>query len=303
MAHGARDAFLKKIIELIKQEQDIYIVTADLGAPCLDEVKEKFPQRLVNVGIAEQNMISVACGMALVGKKVIAYTSNPFTIIRAYDQIRNAVANMKVPLVIVGIGAGFSISEYGSTHYAIDDYNIMRVCPNIQTVSISDKEMAIQAAELVNKKEGTFYLRFDKNVEETLYGNDLIDFEVGFRTVKEGKDIAIITFGNDVKQIVARVKDESWKVIDLYGYPFDEKRLCNELKNCDRIITIEENLLPGGLGSSVIEALQNCNIFIPVKRYGLDFKNGFPQYYGSSCYLRKQNGIDIDVIIGKIEKG
>lgn len=302
MAHGARNLFLSGVIDLIKQGEDIYIVAADLGAPCLDEVKEKFPQRLVNVGIAEQNMIAVSCGIALTGKKAVAYTSNPFTIIRAYDQIRNAVANMKIPLVIAGIGTGFSISEYGATHYSVDDYNIMRACPAIQTVTVSDAEMAKQAVQLVSEYKKPYYLRFDKNVEESLYGMDKIAFDEGFRVVKPGEGVMVAASGNDVHQIVDRAQGEPWKIVDLYGYPFDKDSFCRELEGCSKVVTVEENVLPGGLGGAVLEALADVGADIPVVRYGLDFGEGFPEYYGSPAYLRKRCGIDVDEIVERIKE-
>ena len=302
MAHGARNLFLSGVIDLIKQGEDIYIVAADLGAPCLDEVREKFPQRLVNVGIAEQNMIAVSCGIALTGKKVVAYTSNPFTVIRAYDQIRNAVANMKIPLVIAGIGTGFSISEYGATHFSVDDYNIMRACPAIQTVTISDAEMAKQAVDFVSKYEKPYYLRFDKNVEDSLFGTEKIAFSEGFRVVKQGEGLMVVASGNDVRQIVDRAQGEPFKIVDLYGYPFDQKSFCRELEGCDKIVTVEENVLPGGLGGAVCEALADVGVDIPVVRYGLDFRDGYPEYYGSSAYLRQRCGIDVGEIMEKIKE-
>lgn len=302
MAHGARNLFLSGVIDLIKQGEDIYIVAADLGAPCLDEVKEKFPQRLVNVGIAEQNMIAVSCGIALIGKKVVAYTSNPFTVIRAYDQIRNAVANMKIPLVIAGIGTGFSISEYGATHYSVDDYNIMRACPAIQTVTVSDAEMAKQAVQLVREHKKPYYLRFDKNVEESLYGMEKIEFNKGFRIAKPGEGVMVVASGNDVRLIADRAQGQPWKIVDLFGHPFDKESFCRELEGCGKVVTVEENVLPGGLGSAVIEALADVGVHIPVVRYGLDFADGFPEYYGSPAYLRKRCGIDADKIVEGIKE-
>ena len=119
-AHEVRNVYLTRIIEEIKKGEDLYIVSADLAAPCMDEFRESCPRRYVSVGIAEQNLIAVASGLALSGKKVVAYAANPFTVTRAFDQIRNCVSMMNLPIVIAGLGAGFSVTECGATHFVLD---------------------------------------------------------------------------------------------------------------------------------------------------------------------------------------
>ena len=133
---SSRDVYLTNIVRRIEDGENIYFVSADLAAPVLDDFRKSYPENYVPVGIAEQNLIAIASGIALAGEKVIAYTSNPFLVFRAYDQIRNSIALMDLPITLVGVGAGFSIAEYGATHFSLEDINLLRCCGNFTIFNI-----------------------------------------------------------------------------------------------------------------------------------------------------------------------
>lgn len=302
--HGARNVYLETIHNMLRQGEDIVLVSCDLGAPCLDEFRNNFPKRFVNVGIAEQNLISIASGIALSGKRVIAYAANPFPVLRGFDQIRNLVSMMHIPLSIVGVGTGFSISEYGATHYDIEDISLIRTCPNIKIITVSDENMAKKAAYLTLKGEGSLYIRFDKMIYGNLYSDnhDEIDFEKGFRVLKDGKDAAIVTNGYFSKALYEQMGkfEEAGlgiKLIDIYGIPVDRGEMIKELTTVKGIVTVEEHVLQGGLGSMLLEILADSRLLKPVKRIGLRFDNGYPKTYGSREYLLRMNGLDIEDII------
>jgi transketolase len=302
--HGARNVYLETIHNMIKQGEDIVLVSSDLAAPCLDEFRTNYHKRYVSVGIAEQNLISIACGIALSGKRVIAYAANPFPVLRGFDQIRNGVSLMNIPLSIVGVGTGFSIPEYGATHYNIEDISLIRTCPNMKIITVSDEIMAEKVAYYTLNSTKPSYIRFDKMVYGKIYsdnGNDF-NFDKGYHVLSDGNDIAIITNGYFSKAIFEQ-KDKfeevglSVKLIDIYGIPVDKAALVQELYNIKGIVSVEEHVLQGGLGSMILEILADIIMIKPMKRIGLNFEDGYPKTYGSREYLLKINGLDIENII------
>lgn len=302
--HDARNRYLDEIYSLIKSGEDIVIVSADLAAQSLDALKRDYPKRFITVGIAEQNLISVSCGLALTGKKVIAYTSSPFPVLRGFDQIRNAVSLMKLPISILGIGSGFSIPEYGATHYCIEDMSLMRTCANLKTISISDENIAKEGAQLSLTTNQPLYFRFDKMISGNL-SNDSIDFEKGFRSFGNGSDVAIVTNGYFTQELFHQLDTLSSagissKIIDVFSIPFDEEKFIAEIKGIKHIITIEEHVLQGGVGSIVLEVLSDNNVYKPIKRIGLNFTSGYPNIYGSREYLLETNGLSIQDLLKQI---
>lgn len=297
--HGARNIYLEKICEYMDDGEDVFIVSADLGAPCLDHFRIKYPQRFVNVGIAEQNMVVVSAGLALQGKKVIAYTSNPFPVLRAFDQIRNTVSLMNVPLTIVGVGTGFSIPEYGATHFTIEDINILKTCPNLEIINISDNVMAKEMACRTILEKRPFYVRFDKMIGEELKMKDnIIDWSKGLRIFNEGNDGVLFTTGNTVLEILPLINKLELNnifltLVDVFKFPILGSEIAKILKNKKFAITLEELNLQGGLGSSILEVMADYECFLPTKRFGLDMTKGFPNEYGSREYLKKGYGLDL----------
>lgn len=142
-----RDSFFKQIYEMMKHDKDIVIVVADMSTPIFDKVREDFPHRFFNTGIAEQNAILVASGLAREGKKVFVYAISTFMVMRCYEQIRVSQGVMKLPITIVGVGSGYSYDDSGPTHHMLEDISIMRVLPHMTIHSISDNVMARRVAE------------------------------------------------------------------------------------------------------------------------------------------------------------
>lgn len=293
-AHEVRNVYLTRIIEEIKKGEDLYIVSADLAAPCMDEFRESCPHRYVSVGIAEQNLIAVASGLALSGKKVVAYAANPFTVTRAFDQIRNCVSMMNLPIVIAGLGAGFSVTECGATHFVLEDVNILRGCGHIRSINISDMSLAEHMVDETLRAVQPYYIRFDKLVESRYTLTDE-EFEKGYRRLKqEDGDICILSTGIMATECIEIIQglDQKISVIDVFAFPFDAVSLAADLKKYQKLITVEEMTLQGGLGSAVLEALSDAECSIPVKRFGVDMTGGYPEKYGSRDWHMKNQGID-----------
>src|SRR3989338_1388709 len=137
-----RDAFFDELFEIAKDDSNVVFITADMGAQSLIRFKGSLSSQFINVGVAEQNMISIAAGLALVGKKVFVYTIIPFATLRCYEQIRNDLCCMNLPVTIIGVGPGFCYASDGPTHHATQDIAVMRVLPEITILNPSDSIMA-----------------------------------------------------------------------------------------------------------------------------------------------------------------
>ena len=301
-----RDAYLKEIVRAIFDGDDVYIVASDLAAPCLDKVRAEYPKRYVPVGIAEQNLIAVASGMALVGKKVIAYTSNPFMVFRAFDQIRNCACLMNLKVTLVGLGAGFSPPDYGFTHFILDDINLLMGLPNLTIYNISDINLARYAAQKTPALEAPLYVRIDRLVNSEY---DLTDADIqrGFRFLHRAAqtDVCVVATGIMSTECldVLKAHDEfSARVtlIDLFAFPFEAHALVAELRKYRRVITVEEMRLQGGMGSAVLEALSDVDVQVPVRRMGVDISRNLSPRYGSRDWHLKQFGLDKDSIAENI---
>jgi transketolase len=304
---NVRDIYFETIYDLIKQGEDIVVVSADLAAPSLDIFRKDFGNRFINVGIAEQNLITVACGLALSGKKAIAYGLNPFPITRAFDQIRNTVSSMNIPITIAALNAGLCSAESGATHLAVEDVCLMRTLPRIKTVNISDQIIAKKAAYNSAFSSQPSYIRFDKQISCQLYDQNEIDFNLGFTVHGNGRDVAIITTGYQVglfKDQINKFIDRGLNVtlIDCYALPLDETKLLEVLKNVKVIVTVEENCLAGSLGSMILEILSDNEILKPVKRFGINFQNGYPSNFGDREYFLNNLGLDINYILEETYK-
>lgn len=301
----ARYVYLDTVYELVKQGEDIVIVSADYAAPSLDVFRRDFPERYVSVGIAEQNLIQVACGLALSGKRVVAYGMAPFPCIRAFDQIRNAVAMMKLPISIASAGVGFAIPEFGATHYNTEDVGMMRMIPDMKIVNITDTILAQSAAEQITRTDKPLYLRFDKYTGGKLYKKEDVDFEKGFYGFGNEGKIVIIASGYYTERMLELINKEplksiGCKVIDMYALKVDEKEFADEIREADYIITVEEHVRTCGIGTYILEILSDNNLVKKVKRIGIDFDKNYPAEFGKREIFWERYNLDDESIIHSI---
>lgn len=300
-----RDAFWNKVYELAKDNRDIVIVTADMGAPALDKIRRDLSPQFINVGIAEQNAITLAAGLTLAGKHVFTYAIAPFITLRCLEQIRVENAIMKIPITIVGVGAGFGYEDSGPTHHLTEDIAVMRSMPSITIHSVTDSVMASAFAEMSCKMQITNYVRLDRQILPDIY-DDKVDFSKGISVLKENKDFYIISTGSmthtaiDVTNKLEKQKI-SLGVIDIYTLPINEKLLIESVKKAKKLITLEEHFLPGGFGSAVSEVLIDNNLLIPIKRIGLPIAKGYCYKYGGREVIREYYGVDKNSIEKKIK--
>ena len=299
---GMRDAFSDALYNLAKQDKDVILITSDTGAICHNEFRQKFSAQYINIGIAEQNMVGVAAGLAMSGKIVFIYGIVPFTTMRCYEQIRIALSCMNLPVTIVGVGAGLDYSTLGPTHHGYEDIALMNLLPNMSVYSPSDSLMAGFMVQDCYKQPGPKYVRLDRRGVPLIYANaKQIDMRKGYTVLKEGSDGYIIATGRMVLTALAAAKELSSAsldigVIDLFRIkPLNKTRLWPVINNARFLITLEEHFASCGIGSILAQFLAENNANIPFKAIGLD--NAFCRKYGSRDYLLRLNNIDADNIV------
>lgn len=302
-----RDAFWTCIYEEMKVNQDIIIVVADMGTPIFDTIKKEFPYRFINVGIAEQNAILIAAGLAKQKLKVFVYAIAPFITLRCYEQIRVQCSIMNIPLTIVGVGAGFSYSDSGPTHHLFEDIAIMRALPNMVVHSVTDNIMARKVAKLSLDMTVPNYVRLDRRINDDIY-TDTSDFSRGFTRFRDGEHGYILSTGAMVHQSleVAEALEERnifLGVVDIHRIPCSEQQLILAIaahSRPRRLISVEESFLNGGLGSYILEIISDHKVYANIKRFGIS--KGWAYRYGGREDNLSHHGLDKETLTDNIEK-
>lgn len=296
---NVRDRFFYEIYNRVKSGEDVSLVSTDLGAPSLDDFRRDFPQRFVNVGIAEQNAIAVAGGLSLAGKKVVTYGLNPFPVTRAFDQIRNLMASLELPITVAALKAGTATAEAGVSHMALENISLLRTLKNVRIISPSDETISKMAVDEMMSRPAPRYIQFDPFITDVLYDETEIDYKKGFALSGPRSDIAIVSTGIWAH----RLKRENLQVrlIDCFALPLCEEDFCDELKHYKRIITIEDGVERGGIGSMTLEILNDYRVAIPVERMALKLGNGYPHVLSDRNLIFEQEGLTLDNLKKKLE--
>jgi transketolase len=301
-----RDVFIEQIYNRMHEDDNIFFLCADFGSPKLDALREKFKNRFINVGIAEQNLINVATGLALEGYTVYAYAIAPFLTMRAYEQIRvnlSLLSQIKeINVNLIGVGAGLSYDVSGPTHHCLEDISIIRTLPNMIVFSPSDWVLAQEFLDYSINVKKPKYLRFDGKPIPRIYENaNAIKFEDGFSELFHGDDICLVTTGymtNKAIRIAKKFADNNIfiGVIDVYLLkPFNEELFFEKIKPYAQVITLEESFInKGGLDGLISKILDSNNSGIGFKRMG--FEDAYVFDIGSRDYLHTLNNLDEDSI-------
>ncbi len=300
-----RDAFFNKIYDIASNDKNVIFMTADADAFSLKKYKKDFPNQFMNVGVSEQNLINVASGLALSGKKVFIYTIIPFITMRCYEHIKVNICSMNLPVTIIGTGSGLSFGNDGPTHHAIQDISIMRTLPEITILNPIDSSSAVACANLSYKNNSPTYVRLDKGTFNNIY-NDKDNYSDGLKIIKELSDINVISTGYMTQQatkIANQLKNYSINIgiVDVYRLkPVNDKALLKIINMSKYIVTIEENSIVGGLGTIVSEIMTDNNTNTILKRIAIPDVQCFA--YGSREWLHEKYKIDIDNIVKYIRK-
>lgn len=261
-----RDAFFINLYEEMSKNENIYLITADFGAPMLDKIRESFNKRAINIGIAEQNAINIAAGLALEGKCVYVYGIAPFISMRPFEQLRinlsalSSLRNINVNIISVGAGVSYSIS--GPTHHCLEDLSLIRTLPNFEIFSPSDSELVNRYFKHTIEIKRPKYLRFDATALLNLE-YDAYDINDGFRVKKSKKsNIAIISTGYMSQKAYEISKEYDIELIDIYSINSNQNdKLIEYINRYEHIITLEEGFINcGGLDSYINFYIKNKNI-------------------------------------------
>jgi|TARA_B110000902_G_C14170469_1_gene536627 transketolase len=290
-----RNAFFDEFVKIAKKDKNVILLTADTDADSLKKFKKENPDRFINTGVAEQETINLATGLALSGKKVFIYSLLPFITMRCFEQIKINICSLKLPITIIGLGTGLSFSHYGPAGHGVIDIGLMRMLPEMQILNPSDPVLAGKFANVAYRSKLPVYIRLNKGQDFSFYKKNL-DITNGFEEVKKGKNICVITTGNIIKNIVniqkkLLIKSKHIGVIDLYQInPIKKAKLIKILKNYSKILTIEENIYNSGIGSIIAELILDNDLKIKLKRVALKNEQCFK--YGSVEWLHKSYSID-----------
>ena len=296
-----RDALFNEIFELAKIDKNVILLSGDTGAFIFTQFKKELPNQFFNLGINEQNMMSVAAGLAKMGKKPFIYGISNFVTIRCLEQIRIDVCGMNLPVTILGTGTGLIYSSDGLTHHITEDVSVMRAMPNMRIFSPSDHNMLGSLVHTAYKHNGPCYIRFDKGPFERKYDFKTDGIEVPYSVFLaiQPKALYIIATGVTV-DIALKVKallQDSIGVIDITRLkPVDIKTLPIFLKeHATHIITLEEHTTTGGLGTIIQELMTEYKINVFIKVMGIPDK--FVYEVGDRDYLRKFYGLDSETVL------
>ena len=302
---ATRESYGNALVELGKEHENLVVLDADLAAATKTGMfKKVFPERHIDCGIAECNMIGIAAGLSTAGKVPFASSFAMFAAGRAFEQVRNSVGYPKLNVKIGATHAGISVGEDGATHQCNEDIALMRTIPGMVVINPSDDVEAKAAVKAAYEHQGPVYMRFGRLAVPVINDNEDYKFELGKGVVlREGKDVAIIATGLPVancleaaEKLAAEGIDA--KVINIHTIkPLDEELIVAAAKETGKVVTVEEHSVIGGLGSAVCDVL--CEQ-APTKVLKIGINDTFGES-GPAVELVKKYGLDADSIYEKVK--
>ncbi|MBI5449201.1 hypothetical protein HY948_02680 [Candidatus Gottesmanbacteria bacterium] len=301
-----RYAFIKSLLHEAEKNDRIMLLTGDLGFTVFEEFRERYPRQFLNVGVAEQNLMGIATGLALSGKIVFAYSIATFATMRPLEQIRLDIASHNAPIIIVGTGAGFSYGHASISHHAMEDIALMRVIPGMTVICPADPTEASWATRQAIKINRPVYLRLGMKGEPNLYESHT-KLTIGKGSIlRKGKGVALIATGNIVGntlQAATLLAHEHINptVVSMHTIkPLDATLITSIIDTHKTIITIEEHSVIGGLGSAVAEIIAEQQSSPKFRRLGIPDR--FMSKIGSQQYLRDLVGLSPKKIAAAVKK-
>ncbi len=301
-----RTAFFRTLLELAQADDRIHLVVGDIGFGSVEPFVEKYPDRFINIGVAEQNMIGIAAGLALSGKIVFAYSISNFPTLRCLEQIRNDVCYHNASVNIVAVGGGFSYGALGMSHHVTEDIAIMRALPNMTVVAPGDPVETELATRAIASHKGPCYLRLGRAGEPVIHKQG-IDFKLGRAILtRQGTDLTLISTGALLEmtmQVAESLEDYGMqaRVLSMPTVkPLDCEAVLMAGRETRAIVTLEEHSILGGLGGAVAEILaESAEEKVLFKRIGLP--SVFSAYVGDQQYLRAAYGLSKEGIVESIK--
>ncbi len=296
-----RDAFVRVLMEAMERDPRIVLLTGDLGFGVLRPVKERYPDRLINAGIAEQGMLSMAAGLAATDRTVLVYSIGNFPTLRPLEQIRNDCAYHGANVKIICVGGGFVYGSLGMSHHATEDLSVMRAIPEITCFAPGDPAETEAVTREMLARKGTCYLRLGRGNEPMVHEGPLEGWIFPRAvTLREGMDLALLSTGGILTQTVraAELLEQQGISARVISFPclkpLDSETVGEVLSAFRRIVTVEENTVVGGFGGAICEVAAEKGGGCRVLRIGLE--DCFTTVVGDQQYLRRIYRMDADAI-------
>lgn len=301
-----RDSFIDEIYKEAQSNIKIIFITADFGALSLDRFRDELKNQFIHAGIAEQNMVDLGAGLAISGKQPVLYAMAPFLLHRAYEQIKSVVCAMNLPVTFVSVGCGLGYDHATFTHFTPEDVAIAKSLSHMEVWTVSDASLAGALSIYAMKNPKLRYIRLERNFMPDLESNlsSQAVIQDGYREFGAGKnDVAIVTSGYLTHKALAAQEmapEKNITVFDLVRIKPLSPKLIDRLGFFKKIITLEEQLLEGGIGSGVLEAIVEAGLLknIEFKRMGL--KDGFDVFNGDRDFLLNAYGLSEQHILKNI---
>lgn len=301
-AKGMRDHFFDALYPHFKENKNLVLISADNGFPTIEKWAETLYGQFYQVGVAEQQMVGMAAGMALRGKKVFCYAICPFVTARVYEFLKLDICARNLPVTMVGIGAGYAYDDAGPTHHTVEDIAIMRALPNIEIYSPADGVTASAIADYLATSKKPSYVRLDRGGMENIYDPYTMVAAQGFSKI--GNDVnglAIISTGIMTHQALKIAQQVNSSVIDVWKLkPIHEGFLQNSIWSCSNVVTLEEHRAQGGLGSIISEIFTDNHIKTPLLRIAAEDRFAFE--LGGRDIVWKNMRLDVPSVVKRIKE-
>jgi len=302
-----RDAFIDEVRAAAKRDRDIVFISADFGAPALDAFRAELAGQFLHAGISEQNMIDLAAGLALAGKKVYVYAMAPFITLRCLEQIKCSLAIMNLPVTVLAVGVGLSYADSGPTHYTTEDLACLRALAGAEVLTAADAQAATAIARLTVAKPAFRIVRLDRNALPAVYTAAEAEqaLERGYHIFGGKGAVCVASSGFllhralRVQQALARQGVE-FAVVDVPRIKPASDALADALCAWNAIVTLEEQCLAGGFGSAILELLNDRGLARPVHRMGLPERYFFEN--GGRNYLLDEFGLGDAAIADRVRQ-
>lgn len=298
-----KQAFIESLTKLMEKDDKTIVVTADMGFSVFENIQKRFPKRFFNMGITEQASISFVAGLSLSGYKVYFYAQAPFISMRCLEQVRLDIAYHHLDVKLIGSNSGFSLNQYGVSHYGLEDIAIIKTLPGVTIFVPSDSvEMAAAIAESY-KIKGPVYIRMTKTGNQTIH-NKKVDINLPI-LINKGKDGLLLASGGLLGraiQIVTSLKKHGINLA-VYSCPLIKpisQELFLILKKYNNVFTMEEHSIIGGFGSIIANLIVDNNLKIELIKFALPDK--YLHISGTMDYLLDESGLSIEEVAKKIKK-
>lgn len=298
-----RTAFINQLIEEAKTNEKIFLLVGDLGFSVVEPFAEQFPERYINVGIAEQNMAGIAAGLAMEGYCVYIYSIGNFPTLRCMEQIRYDICYHNLNVKIVAVGGGYAYGSLGASHHATEEIGMLRTIPNIVVCAPGDPVEAKAITTFTSQHDGPCYIRIGKAGEPIVHDKGSLVLSLGeILEIRKGENNAIFTTGAMLKYVCDHVLENKINA-SVYSFPFvkpfNNNELLTILKSHSRIITIEEHQAQAGFGSAILESMNDLvetgRLSNPPSVKRIAIPDRFYSVAGSQDYLRKLAGLELSI--------